>query len=102
MKFTLTIKRPQKGILWIGPLRIPSLAVTLPLPEYFPTSHLANLFTGIFIVITFASYRYAGLIDIGLWRSVYQQAANTGIPTITGNFHGLTVECLSVGCLVIS
>lgn len=51
-------------------------------------------------MITFASNRYAGLLDIGLWRSVYQQAASTGIPTITGNFHGLTVECLSVGCLL--
>jgi hypothetical protein len=66
MNFTLTIKRPQKGIPWIGPLHIPPSAVTLPLPEYFPTSHLAILFTGIFIVITFASNVYAGLIDIGL------------------------------------
>jgi len=51
-------------------------------------------------VITFASNRYAVLIDIGLLRSIYQQAASTGIPTITGTFYGRTVECLSVGCLL--
>jgi hypothetical protein len=72
MNFTLTIKRPWKGIPWIGPLHIPPWAVTLPLPEYFPTKHLAIPFTGIFIVITFTRNMYAGLIDIGLWRGIYE------------------------------
>jgi hypothetical protein len=71
-------KNMERSVMDQPPLHL-LLTVMLPPPTYyfiFPSCHLVILFTQRLIVVTFASEKCFGLVDIGKggWREIQQEA----------------------------